>query len=122
MKFQYVFEKSNAWNQSLELTKEVHELDSRFHNYEKFDIIKKLRTGSVEITADIAVAATQFSASKQIKFSSKLHKKLTRLLSHLVLARELKFISSNEYHSLKIKADDISNYIHNLANKEVVHS
>ena len=110
MKFQYVFEKSKAWNQSVDLTKEVHDLDSRFHNYEKFEIIKKLREGSVSISADIAVASTHSSAKKQNKIKSRINKNITRFLSHLFIAKEMAFINQIKFDQLKSKVDTISNF------------
>ena len=122
MKFQYVFEKAEAWKQSVELAKEVHELDSRFHNYEKFDIVKKLRNLSADISADVAVSSTHFTAKKKDKFTEKVNRKITRFLSHLLVGRKLGYISSTDFVKLKEKVDAISHYTHSLSKEEILRA
>jgi four helix bundle protein len=107
MKFQYLFEKSPAWHQAVGLAKEVHNLDARFHNHEKYDIIKRLREGSLVLSADIATANTYFTAKKQSKYTAKINRNITRFLSHLLIAKELNFVSTEEFTKLKSKADNI---------------
>lgn len=89
------------------LTLEIYKITSLFPKDEIFGLISQLRRSSSSIPANIAEGCGRKSTKELLQFIYVARGSYSEVHYHLLLARDLKFISDATYDSLKEKYDSI---------------
>lgn len=115
--FEYSFEKLEAWKQSIELVRNIYQTTIQFPQDEKFGLISQLRRASVSISSNLAEGTSRTSRTTNkdkshfttLSFSSSME-----VLNQLIIAKELKFISEDNYLELRRRISKITNMLNSL--------
>lgn len=91
------FKDLNAWKIGHELVLMVYKITTDFPREEIFGIISQMRRCAVSITSNIAEGFSRQSPKEKTQFYSTSLGSLTELDNQLTIARDIKYISENEY-------------------------
>ena len=115
----YSFEKLDVWQKSKDFSVLIYRLTQKFPTEEKFGITNQLRRASVSIASNIAEGSSRSSFKDQARFSEIAYGSLVEVLNQLIISFELKYINSEDYHSSRIKIDEISNKLNSLKKSQL---
>ena len=117
--YQFGFEKLEVWQEARKLTVAIYRLTEKFPEREKFGLTNQLRRSSVSVAANIAEGTTRSSAKEQAYFTSISYGSLMEVMSHLITAVDLNFITGEELSSVRSMIQPLSLKINNLRNTQL---
>ena len=106
--YKYYFEKLDVWQLSKDLIKSIYRLTSGLPGSEKYGLISQTQRASVSIASNIAEGSARITAKDQANFTMMAYSSAMELLSLLIVANELGFLSDAEDHELRTKIDAIA--------------
>lgn len=112
--FEYSFEKLEAWKQSIELVRNIYQTTIQFPQDEKFGLISQLRRASVSISSNLAEGTSRTSNKDKSHFTTLSFSSAMEVLNQLIIAKELKFISEDNYLELRRRISKITNMLNSL--------
>ncbi|MEK7546779.1 MAG: four helix bundle protein [Patescibacteria group bacterium] len=89
-----------VWRESHKLVLMIYGLTKSFPREETFGLISQLRRAAVSITSNIAEGFSRHSAKEKIQFYSISHGSLTELQNQILIARDIKYINSEDFDNL----------------------
>ena len=93
-----------AWKKNHELVIHIYEITKSFPEDERFGLISQIRRSASSITANIAEGFGRYHPKDKMKFYLQARGSSTETINHLILARDLGYISEDEYQALKAHA------------------
>ena len=95
-----------AWQKSHKLVIDIYKLLMRFPKAEEYGLTSQIKRAVISIPANIAEGFSRRTNKDKSQFYYVALGSLTELQSHIVLARDLKFINKEDfdragYHSIK---------------------
>lgn len=101
--YKYKFQDLTFWQKTHELVIEIYNITSKFPDEEKFGLISQMRRASVSITSNIAEGYGYPTKKNKIKFCFVANASLIELENQIILSRDLKYISEDQYNRLTYK-------------------
>jgi four helix bundle protein len=95
------FEDLLVWKKYHELVLKIYHITSAFPDIETFGLTSQIRKSSSSITANIAEGFGRYHHKDKIRFYIHARGSSTESLNHLILARDLHYISEAQYLELK---------------------
>lgn len=99
------YRKLDAWKRAHAFTLSIYRLTKQFPTEEKFGLISQLRRSSSSVAANLAEGCGRNSDAELARFSEIAHGSASESEYHLLLARDLEFISPSVHEGLH---DEIS--------------
>src|SRR5260221_6608382 len=99
------FEKLEIWLDSVEYAKEVYKTVKLFPKEELFALTDQLKRSASSISANIAEGSGSSSTKEFLHFLDIAGKSLYETVSHLYLAKELKYITEEQRGNLYLDAE-----------------
>lgn len=103
-----VFQKSH------ELTLKIYKATAMFPQDEKFGLVSQMRRASSSIAANLMEGSHRISKKEFRQFVSISKGSIGELKCHLMLSKDLDYISENEYSILRNEAEEISKMLNGL--------
>ena len=116
---QFSFEKLVVWQKSKDLSIHIYKITSSFPNEEKFGLVSQLRRCAVSIASNLAEGSGRHSNKDKARFSEIAFGSLLELLNQLIISYELKFLSEENYNTLRIQIEEISRMINALRKSQL---
>ncbi len=104
----------DAWKVSHAFVLSVYIVSRQFPVSEKFGLSAQLQRAAVSITANIAEGYSRFHFADRARFYYMARGSVSEVLSHLFLAKDLDYISTDEFFILKDQADRVKMLINGL--------
>ncbi len=115
----YSFEKVVVWNEAKEFTKHIYTITSEFPDTEKFGLTSQLRRASVSICSNIAEGSARSTQKDKARFTTMSFSSDVEVMNQLIIAKELSFISENNYRTVREKLESITNKLNSLRNHQI---
>ena len=112
----YYFEKLQVWQNSKSLAIKIYELTERFPKSEKYSLTDQLRRASLSISANIAEGSTRQHPKEYCRFLNIAFGSTIEVLNHLLIAKDLNYISDEELNSFRSDIGLITNQLRSLNN------
>ncbi|MBW8360781.1 MAG: four helix bundle protein [Kaistella sp.] len=112
----YSFEKLEVWQNARVLVKEIYIVSRSFPEQEKFGITNQLRRSATSIAANIAEGVTRNTVKEKSRFINIAYSTTIEVINFLILARDLEFITAEEYIQLREKTEKITNQLNAFYN------
>lgn len=106
----------DVWQKAHSLVLDIYKITELFPQSELFGIISQIRRAVTSITANVAEGFERFHFKDKIKFYHQARGSLGEVENFLILSRDLKFISSEQYEMFAIKIKEIRKLINGLIN------
>ena len=85
---------------------------------ENFGLVNQIRRSSISIFSNIAEGNSRKSKTDRLRFFNIAYSSLMEMLSQSIIAYELGFITSDNYHKIRELSNEISNKLIALMNKQ----
>lgn len=112
----YSFEKLDVWKEAIQLAVSTYETTNNFPKEEKIGLMAQMRRSSVSISSNIAEGTSRLTSKDKAHFMTIAYSSTMELLNQAIISKELNFISEEQYKSIRIKAESITNKINSLRN------
>ncbi len=119
MEYRFAFEKLEVWNLSRTFVKDIYLLLRKFPKSENFNLKDQLQRATVSISLNIAEGSGRSSFREQARFSEVAYGSLMEVYCALTLAKDLDYISNEDFEPYKIKIAELSNKINALKNSQL---
>ncbi len=93
---------------------EIYKLTAAFPTNELFGMTSQIKRSSSSIATNIAEGTSRNSNKDKAHFLTISYSSAMETLNHLILSKDLKYISENEYVQCREKLEKICNQINNL--------
>ncbi|PIA77717.1 four helix bundle protein [Gaetbulibacter sp. 4G1] len=119
MAYTFSFEKLNVWIDSKKLIKLIYQVTKGFPNEEKFGLTNQLRRASVSIASNLAEGTSRNTNKDKAHFTTLAFSSLMEVLNQIIIAKELSFISEDDYQNIRIEIEKISNKLNALRKSQL---
>ena len=89
-----------AWQEGHKLVLMIYKTTENFPNKETFGLTNQMRRASVSVTSNIAEGFSRNTSKDKVQFYSMAHGSLTELQNQLIIARDIKYISKEEFSKI----------------------
>ena len=93
----YSFEKLACWQHARQLAVWTYQVTKNFPAEEKFGIVSQMRRASVSVASNIAEGTSRKTNKDQSHFSTIAYSSTIELLNDLIIANDLKLLSTELY-------------------------
>ena len=108
------FEDLIVWQKAHQLTLEIYKVTKEFPKAEKFGLISQIRRSTASICANIAEGQTK-SRKDFLRFLDIARGSLEETKYHLILSRDLKYCTDEQFKMLYALSDEIGKMIYGLS-------
>ena len=116
------FKKLKVWQKSHQLTLEVYRVTSSFPRSELYGLTSQIRRSASSIPANIAEGCGRYSNAELTRFLRISMGSASELEYHILLARDLKFMSIGDYNSISNQLTEIKRMLTGLTNRTRTYS
>lgn len=106
------FKEIKAWEKAHTLVLEVYQLTKKYPKDEVFGLVSQSRRAAVSVPANIAEGYKRYGVQDSARFYNISAASLEELKYHLLLAKDLMYISENEYRNVDALSDETGKVLH----------
>ena len=110
----FSFEKLDVWQLSRKLTKTVYKKSSEFPEEEKYGLTSQIRRAIISISSNIAEGTSRQSGIEQARYTEIAYGSLLEVLSQLILASDLEYISNERVNLQRPAIEELVNKLYKL--------
>jgi four helix bundle protein len=108
------FERLDVWQRSMQFARLIYLHTRKFPADERFGLTNQLRRASVSIAANVAEGSGRNSTREFSHFISIAYGSMMETVLHLRIAKELGFMSNQDFDDLYLQADEIARMLSGL--------
>ncbi|MGK0412050.1 MAG: four helix bundle protein [Polaribacter sp.] len=117
--YTFSFEKLEVWKEAIQLSKDIYKITSNFPYEEKFGLISQIRRSTNSIAANLAEGTSRITNKDKAHFTTIAFSTTMEVLNHLIVSKELEFISEEDYLKLRERIYKISNMLNALRKSQL---
>jgi four helix bundle protein len=110
----FSFEKLEVWQNSRIFILDIYRLTATFPPNKLFGITSQIKRSSSSIATNIAEGTSRNTSKDKAHFLTISYSSAMETLNHLILSKDLNYISEPEYIQCREKLEKICNQINNL--------
>lgn len=103
-----------AWKESHRLVVEIYQKTKGFPKDEQFGLINQIRRAAVSITSNIAEGFSRRSSKEKAQFFSTALGSLTEVQNQLLISRDVKYLTDEDFKKLADKTVTASKLLNGL--------
>jgi four helix bundle protein len=116
--YTYSFEKLEVWQLAHKFLIDIYILTRTFPDDEKFGMTNQLRRAALSISSNIAEGSSRKSLKDQYRFTEIAYGSLMESLNITIAAKDLYFNKQEEYSSMRVKIELLSNKLNAYYNSQ----
>ena len=90
----------NTWKEGHKLVLHIYDVTKKFPSMESYGLIDQMRRAAVSITSNIAEGFSRQSKKEKLKFYYISKGSLTEIQNQLIIAKDIKYISSDNFNKI----------------------
>ncbi|OXB05029.1 four helix bundle protein [Flavobacterium pectinovorum] len=110
----FSFEKLEVWQNARMFILDIYKLTSKFPSNELFGITSQIKRSSSSIATNIAEGTSRNTNKDKAHFLTISYSSAMETLNHLIISKDLNYVSENEYLGCREKIKKICNQINSL--------
>lgn len=103
-----------SWQEAHKLVLLIYKVTNKFPSKEDYALTSQMRRATVSVSSNIAEGFSRKSSREKSQFFSTALGSLTELQSQLLVARDVKYLSSEVYESLNLQSIGVHKLINGL--------
>ncbi len=115
----YSFERLDVWKESRKLVVWIYSITKAFPQDEKFGLTNQIKRASVSVVSNLAEGSARTGFKDQAHFTQIAYSSLIEVLNHLIIAKDLEFISDNILATGRIEIENLTSKIAALRNAQM---
>ena len=112
----FSFEKLEVWQNARMFILDIYKLTSKFPSNELFGITSQIKRSASSIATNIAEGTSINTNKDKAYFLTISYSSAMETLNHLIISKDLNYVSEIEYVASREKIEKICNQINNLKN------
>lgn len=116
------FTKLDAWKEGHKLVLLIYKHTKQFPKDEMFGLVSQMRRSSVSITSNIAEGFSRHSWKEKLQFYSMALGSLTELQNQMLVARDVAYISQDEFYICAEQSVRVSKLLNGLLKSAKNHA
>jgi four helix bundle protein len=112
--YTFSFEKLDVWKNSRELVLKIYEITNSFPTNEIYGITSQLKRSTSSITTNIAEGTSRSTKKDTAHFLTISYSSAMETLNHLILCKDLNYITEDDYLMCRNQLEKICNQINSL--------
>jgi len=108
------FKKLNVWQEAISLCEEVYLLTQNESYSKDFELRNQTRRSAISIPSNIAEGEESGSNKQSIRYFNIAKGSCAELLTQLIIANRIKYISENQFSSIEERCNKISAMLYRL--------
>lgn len=108
------FEKLDAWKEAHKLVVMVYKTTKGFPSQEKFRLVDQVCRSASSIPANLVEGNARGHIKEYLQFLYQARGSLEETKYHLILSRDLKYLTSKQYEEFTIQAEKVGKLINGL--------
>lgn len=113
-KYFFSFEKLVVWQKAINFVKYIYLLTRQFPDSEKYNLTGQLKRAAVSIPSNISEGTSRDTLPDKRRFLSIAYGSLLEVYNHLIISKELNFITQEELEKAKADVEEISRMLNSL--------
>ena len=105
---EFSFEKLIVWQDAKTLTIEIYKLTKAFPKEEIYGLSSQIKRSANSVNSNIAEGSARLGKKDQARFYTIAFSSLIETLNHIIIARELDYLTKEEYNNLREKITAIA--------------
>lgn len=89
-----------AWKESHKLVLMIYKISDNFPTTEKFGLVNQIRRAVVSVTSNLAEGFSRNSSKEKVQFYYMSVGSLTEVQNQLIISKDLKYVSGEEYNPI----------------------
>ena len=110
----FSFEKLEVWQNSRIFILDIYKLTSKFPSNELFGITSQIKRSSSSIATNIAEGTSRNTNKDKAHFLTISYSSAMETLNHLIISKDLNYVSEDEYFRCRENLEKICNQINSL--------
>ena len=115
----YSFEKLDVWKKSIDFTKTIYKITSRFPENEQFCMVNQIRRAVISVSSNIAEGSGKKSLKDQARFTEIAYGSLMEILNQIILSYKLSFINYTQYNLIREEIENIARQLNALKKSQL---
>ncbi len=107
----FSFQKLDIYQLSKNLVCDVYRSTQEFPDCEKYALVQQLNRAVVSVPSNIAEGSSRYSSKERIRFMNISYGSLMEVVCQLDIAKDLGYISINEFREFELKSELIAKKI-----------
>lgn len=103
-----------AWKECHELVLEIYRIVNQFPKKEQFGLSSQMERAGISITSNIAEGFGRFTYKEKARFYSISSGSVSEIKNQLILAKDLHYISTEEFQNINLKANKCHKLVRGL--------
>jgi len=112
--YQLGFEKLVVWKEARLFISKIYEITKGFTFDEKYGLTNQIRRAAVSVSGNIAEGSSRTSPKDQAHFTQLAYGSLIEVLSHLYVALDLSYLTSEDFEEVRLNVYKLSNQLNAL--------
>ena len=108
------FENLTVWQKSHTLVLTIYKITAEFPKEERYGLGSQLRRSASSIPANIVEGSSRTHSKEFLQFLNHARASLEETKYHLLLARDLSYLKSNNYNELQSRCEEIGKMLSGL--------
>jgi len=104
----------NVWREGHKLVLKIYSVTKQFPNEEIFGLSNQMRRSAVSVTSNIAEGFSRISFKEKVQFYSMVLASLTELQNQLLISKDVKYISLEQFRNLAQRSVVVHKLINGL--------
>lgn len=110
----FSFEKLDVWQNSREFVLDIYKLTMKFPLSEIYGITSQIKRSATSIATNIAEGTSRNTKKDKAHFLTISYSSTMETLNHLIISKDLDYLSTEDYLICREKLEKIGNQINNL--------
>ena len=110
----FSFEKLDVWQNSREFILDIYKITVKFPSNEVYGITSQIKRSSSSIATNIAEGTSRNTKKDKAHFLTISYSSAMETLNHLIISKDLDYLSEEDYLICREKLEKICNQINNL--------
>lgn len=106
-----------VWQKSHQLALEVYKVTSSFPKEEIYTLVNQLRRSAISVPANIVEGQSRNTTKEYLQFLYNARGSLEETRYHLLLSRDLNYLSPPGYEDLEVKYEEVSKMLNGLISR-----
>lgn len=111
---QFGFEKLEVWNLAIALGLNVYKVCEQFPSNENFVLTSQIKRAAISVFSNIAEGNNRPTQVDRKRYFSMAYTSLMEVLNQLIFAQKLGYITTEQYDSIRIDIEKLSNKLNSL--------
>lgn len=110
----FSFEKLDVWQNSREFVLDIYKLTKKFPLSEIYGVTSQIKRSATSIAKNIAEGTSRNTKKDKAHFLTISYSSTMETLNHLIISKDLDYLSEEDYLICREKLEKIGNQINNL--------